>query len=569
MIILQEIRFQNFLSTGNLFTKIKLNDTKTTLICGSNGSGKSTVMDAICFVLFNKPFRKINKPQLVNSITNKNMLTEIDFSVNGVPYMVRRGIKPAVFEIYCNGKFLNQSADNRDFQEILESNILKMNYKTFCQIVILGSANFTPFMQLPAAARRNIIEDLLDIQVFSVMNNLLKDKVANNKTELQELEHSISLCKKAIELNERHQKELKNKSDKIIKDKKKQIEKCEQENVKLSSQKSKLEKQYTEIQEKLNKLESLKEKYSEGKYINSKLINQISELDKNISFYNDSENCPTCHQGINSNFKINAISSLDKKKKDKQSKIEILKESLSKIESKLDIYSKISNDFSEIGNKLNGVMNDINFNNRTVISLQNEITKLSDSESSISSISIQEEKKQLRIYQKQKEGLIEERELYGIGLMMLKDGGIKTQIIKQYVPIMNQLINRYLEEMEFFCQFEINESFEETIKSRFRDSFSYASFSEGEKMRIDLALLFTWREMARMRNASPINLLILDEIMDSSLDSNGTEEFINIVSRLKGDNNIVIISHKHEQIIDKFDKVLKIEKHKNFSRIKQ
>lgn len=569
MIILQEIRFQNFLSTGNLFTKIKLNDTKTTLICGSNGSGKSTVMDAICFVLFNKPFRKINKPQLVNSITNKNMLTEIDFSVNGVPYMVRRGIKPAVFEIYCNGKFLNQSADNRDFQEILESNILKMNYKTFCQIVILGSANFTPFMQLPAAARRNIIEDLLDIQVFSVMNNLLKDKVANNKTELQELEHSISLCKKAIELNERHQKELKNKSDKIIKDKKKQIEKCEQENVKLSSQKSKLEKQYTEIQEKLNKLESLKEKYSEGKYINSKLINQISELDKNISFYNDSENCPTCHQGINSNFKINAISSLDKKKKDKQSKIEILKESLSKIESKLDIYSKISNDFSEIGNKLNGVMNDINFNNRTVISLQNEITKLSDSESSISSISIQEEKKQLRIYQKQKEGLIEERELYGIGLMMLKDGGIKTQIIKQYVPIMNQLINRYLEEMEFFCQFEINESFEETIKSRFRDSFSYASFSEGEKMRIDLALLFTWREMARMRNASPINLLILDEIMDSSLDSNGTEEFINIVSRLTGDNNIVIISHKHEQIIDKFDKVLKIEKHKNFSRIKQ
>jgi len=569
VIILQEIRFQNFLSTGNLFTKIKLNDTKTTLICGSNGSGKSTVMDAICFVLFNKPFRKINKPQLVNSITNKNMLTEIDFSVNGVPYMVRRGIKPAVFEIYCNGKFLNQSADNRDFQEILESNILKMNYKTFCQIVILGSANFTPFMQLPAAARRNIIEDLLDIQVFSVMNNLLKDKVANNKTELQELEHSISLCKKAIELNERHQKELKNKSDKIIKDKKKQIEKCEQENVKLSSQKSKLEKQYTEIQEKLNKLESLKEKYSEGKYINSKLINQISELDKNISFYNDSENCPTCHQGINSNFKINAISSLDKKKKDKQSKIEILKESLSKIESKLDIYSKISNDFSEIGNKLNGVMNDINFNNRTVISLQNEITKLSDSESSISSISIQEEKKQLRIYQKQKEGLIEERELYGIGLMMLKDGGIKTQIIKQYVPIMNQLINRYLEEMEFFCQFEINESFEETIKSRFRDSFSYASFSEGEKMRIDLALLFTWREMARMRNASPINLLILDEIMDSSLDSNGTEEFINIVSRLTGDNNIVIISHKHEQIIDKFDKVLKIEKHKNFSRIKQ
>jgi len=569
VIILQEIRFQNFLSTGNLFTKIKLNDTKTTLICGSNGSGKSTVMDAICFVLFNKPFRKINKPQLVNSITNKNMLTEIDFSVNGVPYMVRRGIKPAVFEIYCNGKFLNQSADNRDFQEILESNILKMNYKTFCQIVILGSANFTPFMQLPAAARRNIIEDLLDIQVFSVMNNLLKDKVANNKTELQELEHSISLCKKAIELNERHQKELKNKSDKIIKDKKKQIEKCEQENVKLSSQKSKLEKQYTEIQEKLNKLESLKEKYSEGKYINSKLINQISELNKNISFYNDSENCPTCHQGINSKFKINAISSLDKKKKDKQSKIEILKESLSKIESKLDIYSKISNDFSEIGNKLNGVMNDINFNNRTVISLQNEITKLSDSESSISSISIQEEKKQLRIYQKQKEGLIEERELYGIGLMMLKDGGIKTQIIKQYVPIMNQLINRYLEEMEFFCQFEINESFEETIKSRFRDSFSYASFSEGEKMRIDLALLFTWREMARMRNASPINLLILDEIMDSSLDSNGTEEFINIVSRLTGDNNIVIISHKHEQIIDKFDKVLKIEKHKNFSRIKQ
>jgi len=569
VIILQEIRFQNFLSTGNLFTKIKLNDTKTTLICGSNGSGKSTVMDAICFVLFNKPFRKINKPQLVNSITNKNMLTEIDFSVNGVPYMVRRGIKPAVFEIYCNGKFLNQSADNRDFQEILESNILKMNYKTFCQIVILGSANFTPFMQLPAAARRNIIEDLLDIQVFSVMNNLLKDKVANNKTELQELEHSISLCKKAIELNERHQKELKNKSDNIIKDKKKQIEKCEQENVKLSSQKSKLEKQYTEIQEKLNKLESLKEKYSEGKYINSKLINQISELDKNISFYNDSENCPTCHQGINSNFKTNAISSLDKKKKDKQSKIEILKESLSKIESRLDIYSKISNDFSEIGNKLNGVMNDINFNNRTVISLQNEITKLSDSESSISSISIQEEKKQLRIYQKQKERLIEERELYGIGLMMLKDGGIKTQIIKQYVPIMNQLINRYLEEMEFFCQFEINESFEETIKSRFRDSFSYASFSEGEKMRIDLALLFTWREMARMRNASPINLLILDEIMDSSLDSNGTEEFINILSKLTGDNNVVIISHKHEQIVDKFDKVLKIEKHKNFSRIEQ
>ena len=565
MITLEKLRYQNFMSTGNYFTELNLNSSKTTLVCGKNGSGKSTFMDAICFVLFNKPFRKINKPQLINSITNKNLLVELELSIDNAKYIIRRGLKPAIFEIYKNNVFLNQAAETRDFQELLETQILKMNYKTFCQIVILGSANFTPFMQLPAAHRRNIIEDLLDIQIFSTMNTILKEKITTNKTDLSDLEYNIQLTKKTINLNNDYNEKLRKKAKDEKLKKQEQLEKL-LETIKTHDEKVEiLNTKRQQIQQNLDADSKYEKKKQEALMLEIKLNNDITSLSNSIEFFKTSVTCPTCTQTIDETFRTNTIDSYTDKKKLKEINLTKLLETIDKLNNRLEISKALTTELSTLLSEQQKLNSEINFINRTILALKTELNESSEVEHEYSN---ELEYKKLDEYQKQKENLLEQKELYGIALMLLKDGGIKTQIIKQYIPIMNTLINKYLDQMEFFCQFEMNEAFEETIKSRYRDIFSYASFSEGEKMRIDLAMLFAWREISKMRNASPINLLILDEVMDSSLDSNGTEEFLNIIFKLTNNNNIFIISHKQDQILEKFDTVLTFEKHKNFSNLR-
>jgi DNA repair exonuclease SbcCD ATPase subunit len=566
LITIHKIRYQNFLSAGNIFTEIQLDDSKNLLVAGKNGSGKSTLMDAITFVLYGKAFRKINKPQLVNSIRGKGLLVEIEMTIDNDFYMIRRGIKRAVFEIHKNGEMLNQDANSRDYQEILEKNILKMSYKTFCQIVILGNANFTPFMQLSASARRNIIEDLLDIEVFSIMNSILKQRINNNKSALIDNEHDIKLLERTIELNEKHKREKKKNNTAAISRKQKEIGRYEKEIGRQNEKIGKLQEKCGLLKETYEKVHKVDEKLSTIDVICKKLHRSDSKTKDEIAFYSDSDSCPTCEQEIDQLFKQGKIQEFEvkletNKKKfeqatEEQNKLLITKEKLTVVGSKI---SELNNDISTCQRKISELQ-------RLVQACQQDITDLQEQ----GNLFIEDDtdnKKKLKSFHTTRENIVEQRELFNIAGMLLKDSGIKTQIIRQYIPIMNKLIKQFLEQMEFFCQFNINENFEETIKSRYRDEFTYTSFSEGEKMRIDLALLFTWREISKMRNASPINLLILDEIMDSSLDASGTEEFLNIIGRLTGDNNVVIISHKHDQIADKFDKTIKFEKVKNFSRI--
>jgi len=545
-----------------------LDETKTTLICGKNGVGKSQVMDAITFALFNKPFRKINKPQLVNSINNKNCLVEIEFKIGRIKYVVCRGMKPNIFEIYKNGKLLNQSADNRDYQEILEKRIIGMNYKTFCQIVILGSANWTAFMSLSAQARRNVIEDLLDIEVFSIMNVLLKNKNSENKRKLQDLNTRITILDNTIKLNTEYRQSLKKNQQKEIDLKQKQIEaqnkQIKEHEIKIDI----LQKEIDELTVKLKEVTKTREQIQKHK--NKILqINQIkTKIQKDINFYKKNDNCPTCKQEIPETFKSQIIGKNVKKENLTQEISQKLESILKKLEQYIKEYSDISEKIATKNKELQNHLVSITVSNHVTQNLLKEIKKLDNKQDKFST-DIKNEKKERSQKLKEKEKCINEREIYNVANMLLKDNGIKTQIIKQYIPIMNTLINKYLERMEFFCQFLLDENFNEKIKYRHKDIFSYDSFSQGEKMRIDLALLLTWREISKMRNASPINLLLLDEIMDSSLDSAGTEEFIRIISELTGDNNVIIISHKVDQIGDKFGRMIVVTKKKNYSQFKE
>jgi len=531
-------------------------------------SHNSTFMDAICFVLFNKPFRKINKPQLLNSITNKNLLVELELTVNNTDYLIRRGLKPAIFEIYKNGVFIDQSAETKDFQEILETQILKLNYKTFCQIVILGSANFTPFMQLPAAQRRNIIEDLLDIQIFSTMNTILKEKIATNKTELSDLDANIFLTKKTIKLNTEYNEKLRKKADSDKQEKQNKIEDLLKEQTIYQNKLDTLTKKCIELQQIIETDSKYKTKKQEALTIKTKISSNLDNLASTIDFFESSVTCPTCTQTIEEEFKTKTLETYTTKKQEKEKKLEKIVETLEKLDCRIQKTEKVINELNSLLSEQQKINTELNFINRTIDGLRSELEQISESLNNTNEYSNELEYKKLEDYQQQKELLLEQKELFSIALMLLKDGGIKTQIIKQYIPIMNTLINKYLDQMDFLCQFEMNEAFEETIKSRYRDIFSYASFSEGEKMRIDLAMLFAWREISNMRNASPINLLILDEVMDSSLDSNGTEEFLNIIFKLTNENNVFIVSHKQDQILENFDNVLSFEKYKNFSKLK-
>ena len=567
MLHFERVRYKNILSSGNYWTEIQLDKSRSTLIVGENGAGKSTLLDAICFGLYGKPFRPIRKPQLLNTINQKGLEVEVYFRIASKSYTIRRGVKPNVFEIWCDGKLINQDAAARDYQAYLEENILKMNLKSFSQVVVLGSSTFVPFMQLPAAARRSVIEDLLDIQIFTTMNVLLKEKVSKNKEEIQETKYQIDLLKNRIDSAKQHNesiRELKEGEVRKLKDKmKEQISLIEREQESIQSLMDEVEKLTRGISDKSD----VKRKLQELQSIDNELATKLRNLTKDIAFYEKHDNCPTCRQGIEFEFKEGVVHG----NKDKISQIEDGREKLAskvvKVEERLSEIDVIETEIS----KKNLKMSEHNANYRMAKnvckSIKEELETAQKDVEQIDTFEIEKLEEELKNFHNKQTVLFGDKEVLASVSAMLKDGGIKTRIVKQYVPVMNKLINKYLAAMDFFVQFELDENFNETIKSRFRDVFSYASFSEGEKLRIDLALLFTWRAVSKLRNSVSTNLLIMDEIMDSSLDDAGTEEFLKIINELTADSNIFIISHKGDQLHDKFDDVIRFKKVKNFSQM--
>lgn len=569
MIIFKKLRYQNLMSTGNQFTELDLNRSSSTLVVGENGAGKSTFIEALTFALYGKPFRSINKPQLLNSITGKNLLVELEFSIGKKEYMVRRGIKPNIFEIYQNGNQINQQAAARDDQEYLEKTILKLNFKSFSQIVVLGSANYVPFMQLPAQQRRSVVEDLLDIQIFSIMNSILKDKAAENRSDLNDVDYQISLCEQKIELHTKHIDTLRANNDELVSQKRAKID---EHNVAIELQRVSIDGlmgQVEDLNEQIadhNKVAGRKTKLVQ---MESSLEDRIRKLNREIQFFHDHDNCPTCKQGIDHEFKSRTVEVRSTKKTEIEGALTKLESEILVAEERLEFINRTNTEIQKFNTSIQAGNQQITFLQRYIRDLSKEIEELEDQANRITTDADESEtyEKELDTYKKQKEQLSKQKAIQDVASHLLKDTGIKTKIIKQYVPIMNKLINKYLAAMDFFVNFELDESFNETIKSRFRDDFSYASFSEGEKMRIDLSLMFTWRAIAKLRNSASTNLLIMDEVFDSSLDSSGTEEFLKILETLTADSNVFIISHKGDQLYDKFHSIIKFEKHANFSRI--
>jgi DNA repair exonuclease SbcCD ATPase subunit len=569
MITFEFIRWKNLLSTGNVFTEFKLNEYSNALIIGANGAGKSTILDAITFALFGKPFRKINKPGLLNSVNEKNCVVEIEFTTNNKKYKVIRGIKPSIFEIYCDGTLLNQDSASKDYQAHLEKFILKMNYKSFTQIVILGSAAFTPFMQLSPADRRTVIEDLLDIQIFSTMNVIAKKRMQTNKEQLEINRVELAAAEEKKVYIEKTIHSLKQNNE----DKKVALQHYVHGHVKtldnIKEVIADLEKERDGLLDQASDQTSLKERHRKLISFQSKIETNLSRHKKELSFYCDNDSCPTCRQPIDTEFKNSTTEQTNKK-------IEELTVGLANIGKEVDscietisavetIMKKIDNTRSAISEqkfKMSSVISMIN-------DIEDQIEELSHSDKLLTDNETEylDTVERLSILSDEKNKLIGERQYLDTAINLLKDGGIKTKIVRQYLPVINKLINKYLSQMGFMVNFNIDESFEETIKSRYRDTFSYHNFSEGEKTRIDLALLFTWRALAKMRNSVNTNLLILDEVLDGSLDGNGTDEFLKIMWAMIGDTNTFVISHKQDQMLDKFQKVFIFEKHKNFSRL--
>ena len=569
MIYFKTIRYKNFLSTGNSFTEIELNKNNTTLIVGENGAGKSTILDALSFALYNKPFRKVNKPQLLNSINKKDLIVELEFDIGSSMYKIVRGLKPNIFEVYQNNKLLSQDAASRDYQDILERQILKLNHKSFCQVIVLGSASFVPFMQLAASSRREVIEDLLDIQIFSTMNSLLKEKINTNNSTIMEVEyqydltsekikmqheHIIALQKNNEEQIEKYKQELKQITDRIDAEKI-QVDDTEQQIVSLSQQVEDQE----QVNSKQNKLQVL-----EGQ-----LNDKLSKLEKEINFFNSHDNCPTCKQGIDNTFKCETVSTKQNQFQETTDGIDQIRKEIQKIQKRIaeiaSVLSQISTSNIQKITHLNNITGLVQQCKKIAKDISELQTKSDDY--IINDDRMKELESLIDQQVEQKSALLKDRDAYGVASIILKDNGIKARIIKQYIPVINKLINKYLAAMDFFVNFELDENFNETIKSRFRDEFSYASFSEGEKMRINLAILFTWRAIAKLRNSTSTNLLIMDEVLDGSLDSNGTDEFLKIIGNLTLDTNTFIISHKVDQLVDKFSNVIKFVKVKNFSQV--
>jgi len=568
MILFEKIRWKNFLSTGNQFTEVELNKNSTTLIVGNNGAGKSTILDALCFVLFGKAFRKINKPQLINSINEKECLVEIELKIGSTDWMIRRGIKPNIFEIYRNGSVLDQSSSAIDQQKYLEQSILKMNYKSFTQIVILGSSNFVPFMQLTAASRREVIEDLLDIKIFSSMNAIIKEKIRSLKEEIRTLDLKKESVRDKVQMQQNFIEELENLGNANVSANKEkianinvEIDNYNEENIEISNKLTLLEKQleeYVGATDKLRKLGNLKGKISQ----------KVSTITKEHKFFAENTVCPTCTQSIEEEFRLNRIRSAQDNAKELQSGYKELEEAIKNEEQREHQFLDLS---KEVTNLTHGIsQNNIRINGlqKQIRSLEHEIQTITENLANRNSEheKLENFKKDLKSVYDDLSGKKELIQYHDFSYSLLKDSGVKSKIIKKYLPLINQQVNRYLQMLDFYINFTLDEEFNETVQSPIHEDFSYSSFSEGEKQRIDLALLFTWREVAKFKNSTNTNLLILDEIFDSSLDGLGTEDFIKIIRYVVKDSNVFIISHK-AGMEDRFESVFKFEKVKGFSRM--
>ena len=568
LISFSKVRWANFLSTGNEFTEIDLQRSKSTLIIGPNGSGKSTFLDALMFGLYGKAYRNINKPQLVNSITGKGMLVEVEFNIAKKEYLVRRGTLPDIFEIFVNGELLKQDAKTRDYQKQFVKGVLKMSDKSFKQIVVLGSANYVPFMQLETYKRREIIEDLLDIQVFSTMNVILKDKMNSNKVLLTEADTQIRINENKIELGKKHLESLKANHDEIIRNKRYKLDEASALIECCLIGNRGLVEQQTNLSDKIRDRNSVDDKINKLSDMDKQLNDKTRKLKRDIQFFHDNDDCPTCKQGIAHDFKTETITL-------RTEKLKSIEDGLTKVSSqynaqvkRLDEISMILAEISKLHDSIQGNNQEILFQNQNIKALNDEIKDLEKTSKKISADQgdMKDHIKDLNQNKKDKENLVKQQNIMEISSVLLKDTGIKTKIIKQYVPIINKLVNKYLTSMGFFSDFTIDENFNEVIKSRHRDEFSYASFSEGEKARIDLALLFCWRAVARLRNSAGSNILIMDEVFDSSMDTQGGEELLRILDDVSADTNVFVISHK-DALFDKFHSVISFEKVKNFSRI--
>ena len=567
MIIFKTVRWKNFLSTGNQFTEIQLDRSPTTLIIGENGAGKSTILDALCFGLFNKPFRQISKNQLINSVNGGGAVVEVEFEVGTKHIRVHRGIKPNKFEVYVNDTLINQDANARDYQKHLEQQIMGLNYRSFTQVVILGSSTFVPFMQLPTKARREVVEDILDIKIFSLMNFLLKNKTKELNEETRNVEYQYELTKEKVTLQEKFIKEVINNKSEIIAENQQKVF----DNVSIiNARNGDIEKHETDksslsfdAEDKV-KIESKLRKLTQSE---AALKNRKAENDRQIEFFKDNDECPTCEQSITDATKSAKITKHSEKITELNTAIDSCKtlerveqERLNSILSNIETMRQHDVEIAKIRS--------------TIVQLEKFNTQLEKDIASYESGSISDDDKeklaklkgQIELIDEQKSKLKEDKFYIDVARNLLQDSGIKTKIIKQYLPIMNKLVNTYLSSMDFFVNFNIDENFQETIKSRFRDEFSYASFSEGEKMRIDLALLFTWRAIAKMKNSTNTNLLILDEIFDSSLDGTGTDDFLKILNTFS-DQNVFVISHKQDMLFDKFRSIVQFKKEKNFSKV--
>lgn len=571
MIKFEKVRWKNFLSTGNSFTEINFTKSTNTLIIGNNGAGKSTILDALCFSLFGKPFRKINKPNLLNSINQTDAVVEVEFSIGKKQYKIIRGIKPNIFEIFCNGILVNQDAKVRDYQEYLEKFVLKLNYKSFTQVVILGSASFVPFMQLSSSDRRAIIEDLLDIQIFSSMNNIVKDKFAVIKDSTTKNKYAMDLTSEKIKMQKESIEEHKKHNDVEIEKKKQEIVTSEKQLERLTKDIELINKHIQVMFSKIADKDAIDKKNKQLFLIESKIEKGIKKNEKDIEFFEHNDNCPTCRQSIEQEFKDAKIQERkDKMTLQEKGLIEVTEE-INKLNTRLIEIEKINKNITAHNNEVVKHNSTYDAVNKYITKLNKEVLELSNHKDNLEdeNLKLKELREELSRLIKHQEELSIDKQYHELAASLLKDTGIKTKIIKQYLPIMNKLINKYLKAMDFFVNFNIDENFEETIKSRHRDSFSYANFSEGEKQKIDISLLLTWRQIAKMKNSTNTNLLILDEVFDSSLDTASVELLMGLINEMSSDTNVFVISHKGDQLFDKFRSVIKFTKKNNFSIIEK
>ena len=568
MIEFKKIRWKNFLSTGNQFTEVSLSDHNTNLIIGTNGAGKSTLLDALTFGLFNKPFRKINKPQLANTINEKDCLVEVEFNVNGREYLVRRGIRPNIFDIEVNGNTLHKEADDRVNQKILEENVLKLNYKSFTQIVILGSSTFVPFMQLTTSNRREVIEDLLDIRIFSAMSNLLKDNMRERKEQIKSLDLKKSNLKDKIDMQQKFIEELENRGNANIESNNNKIDKLDAEVVSYMDENSIIEQNILKVTKEQEEVTGAGDKLVKLNNLKGKLSQKVGTITKEHKFFTENTVCPTCQQDIEEEFRVNRIDDAQKKAKELKKGYEELEQTIKSEQERDRQFNLLSKEITKLTHGISQNNTKISFNQRQIRDLESEIQTITGN---LQNRNTENEKlEEFRgSLQKVFENLSSKREElihYDFAYSLLRDDGVKTKIIKKYLPFINQQINRYLQLMDFYINFKLDGEFNETVESPIHEKFSYSSFSEGEKMRIDLALLFTWREVARVKNSVNTNLLIMDEVFDSSLDGFGTEEFLKIIRFIIKDANIFVISHK-SGLEDKFANVIKFDKVRGFSRM--